>query len=224
MVMGEFRAIGLVISSFLSCLALGQSAPAPVRTSSTEPIGGAVAEARAHAGQFGNPDSYLKPAVFDMWQDIFRGRPTLQTREVYYEAVATNVLVGRPCSRTTARSCSIDSDCPTEPPAETCIVNSRPNRPLYAVISIGVNDVQTGTVPLRTFMQNIKEFARLCESNGIIPIFLSPPPIVTPGGSPSAWGKDSKFDIAHQFREAQRIDFLGPLDPTGDKIVTLVGR
>ena len=42
-----------------------------------------VNAARAHAAPYANPDYYIQPAVVDVYQDIFLGRPTAQTNPMY---------------------------------------------------------------------------------------------------------------------------------------------
>ena len=45
--------------------------------------GAGVEAARAHAAQYADPNYYTQPAVVDIYQDIFLGRPTAQTNPSY---------------------------------------------------------------------------------------------------------------------------------------------
>lgn len=66
-----------------------------------------VEAARAHAAHYADPNHYTQPAVVDIWQDFFLGRPTMQTNPAYNDGTVEQTLVCPPgfCSGQTAAIC-----------------------------------------------------------------------------------------------------------------------
>ena len=74
-------------------------------------------------------------------------------------------------------------------------------QPLYAVISVGVNEAYLRRSP-EAFVTGIRALAARCQLEGIIPIFIGVPPV---GGDE---GPDSLLETAYRLRDAERAAFL----------------
>ncbi|MFN7967237.1 MAG: GDSL-type esterase/lipase family protein [Acidobacteriota bacterium] len=71
-----------------------------------------VALARAHAELFGDPDSYLSPAVFDAWTDVFHGRSPYGMTQAESASVPVTGCPGGLCPPSASQLCiaSLDPD------------------------------------------------------------------------------------------------------------------
>ncbi len=74
-------------------------------------------------------------------------------------------------------------------------------QPLYAMISVGVNEAYLRRSP-EAFVSGIRALAARCQLEGIIPIFIGVPPV----GSDE--GPDSLLETAYRLRDAERAAFL----------------
>jgi len=124
---------------------LAASLSAPAAAAGTHPVYWRYL-AWLHAARYGNPAYYTQPAVFDVWTEIFLGRPTMATSSAYNDNTVEQTLqcptgycqglTGSICIGPFANNCGGDGRCRPLSVGDT-----------FYIGSIGVDHAVAGTTP-----------------------------------------------------------------------------